>query len=160
MVFDYLKSVSICSYLQTKTNTTNTLGVSPFEKRPECPVYPFQLIIIPAPLLQVLLLLNALIHQLILIPTLPCPLFLASKAQLLSLKRGKNSPNEMKSVVSSIDFHILTFNNRPFERKSNQNLPENGLSPQITIGHPNALDLEASLYLPRELSLLSNPTRH
>lgn len=158
MDFDYLKSVPICSYLQTKTNT-GVPSVSPFEKRPECPVYLSQPII-PAPLLP---LLNVLIQhppiaQFTLLLTLPCPPSLVSKAQLLSLKRGKNSPNGMKSVISSTGFHILTFNNRLFERKSNQNLPENGLYPLPTIG-PNAV-VEANLRLPRELSLLSNPTRH
>lgn len=156
MDFDYLKCVPICSYLQTKTNT-RLPSVSPFEKRPECPVYLFQPII-PAPFLP---LLNALIQHppivhFTLVPTLPCP---PSQAQLLSLKRGKNSPNEMKSAFSSTGFPILTFNTRLSERKSNQSLPENGLYPLPTIA-PNAVVLGASLYLPRELSLLSNLTRH
>ena len=141
-------SVVTCKQRQIQ----DSKSVSPFEKRPLCPVYLFQPIItVPLlPLLNALIQHPPIVHFTSALPTLPCPPSLVSKAQLLSLKRGKNSPNEMKSVFSPTNFHILTFNYRLFERKSNQSLPENGLYPLPTIG-PNAVDLEASLYRPREL---------
>lgn len=77
----------------------------------------------------------------------------------LSETRKKQSKRDEVSFLSSVDLHILTCNNRLFERRSNQSFPGSVLYPLLTIVRPNAVDLEASLHPPKELSPLSNLVR-
>ena len=79
----------------------------------------------------------------------------------LSETRKKQSKRDEVSFSPQLIFIFFILNNRLFEKKSNQSSRGNVLYPlPIIIGHPNAVGLEASLHLPRELSPLLNPVRH
>ena len=78
----------------------------------------------------------------------------------LSETRKKQSKRDEVSLTLQLIFTPLLFNNRQFERKSNQSFPGNVLYLLPTIVHPNAVGLGASLHRLKELSLLSNPVQH